>query len=90
VTGAGVTELGPSGIGVHLVLPGTIDTPMAWGAVADVADVAEVKSVEEVAQVMAFLAFGAASRTTDTDTDTVNVTNGGATLGIARRGGDRR
>jgi len=35
---------------------------------------------------MALLAVGATSRATDTE----NVTNGGATLGITRSGGDRR
>lgn len=85
-------ELGPSGIRVNVVLPGTIDSPMAWGGGSKPADadfghlaLGRVGEVEEVAEVVAFLASDAASYITGAEI----VIDGGATLGITRRGGDR-
>jgi 3alpha(or 20beta)-hydroxysteroid dehydrogenase len=92
LTKTAAAELGPSGIRVNVVLPGTIDSPMAWGGGAmpeglsyDHLPLGRVGEVEEVAALVAFLASDASGYITGTEV----VIDGGATLGIARRGGDR-
>jgi 3alpha(or 20beta)-hydroxysteroid dehydrogenase len=92
LTKTAAAELGPSGIRVNAVVPGTIDSPMAWGGGEMPADVSfdhlpigRVGDVEDIAAMVAFLASDAASYITGAEV----VIDGGATLGIVRRGGDR-
>jgi 3alpha(or 20beta)-hydroxysteroid dehydrogenase len=92
LTKTAAAELGPSGIRVNVVVPGTIDSPMAWGGGEKPEDLSfdhlplgRVGEVEEIASLVAFLASDAASYITGAEV----VIDGGATLGIVRRGGDR-
>ena len=92
LTKTAAAELGPSGIRVNVVVPGTIDSPMAWGGgekpddlTFDHLPLGRVGEVEEIASLVAFLASDAASYITGAEV----VIDGGATLGIVRRGGDR-
>jgi 3alpha(or 20beta)-hydroxysteroid dehydrogenase len=92
LTKTAAAELGPSGIRVNVVVPGTIDSPMAWGGGEmpddlsfDHLPLGRVGEVEEIAALVAFLASDAASYITGAEV----VIDGGATLGIVRRGGDR-
>ncbi len=84
-------ELGPSGIRVNVVLPGIIDSPMAWsggqmpeGTSFDHLPLGRVGEAEEVARVVAFLASDASAYMTGSEI----TVDGGATLGITgqRRG----
>jgi 3alpha(or 20beta)-hydroxysteroid dehydrogenase len=92
LTKTAAAELGPSGIRVNAVVPGTIDTPMAWGGGEMPAGVSfdhlplgRVGEAEDIAAMVAFLASDAAGYITGAEV----VVDGGATLGIVRRGGDR-
>jgi 3alpha(or 20beta)-hydroxysteroid dehydrogenase len=92
LTKTAAAELGPSGIRVNAIVPGTIDTPMAWGGGEMPAGVSfdhlplgRVGEVEDIAAMVAFLASDAAGYITGAEI----VIDGGATLGMARRGGDR-
>ena len=92
LTKTAAAELGPSGIRVNVVVPGTIDSPMAWGGGRkpdgvsfDHLPVGRVGEVEEIAALVAFLASDASSYITGAEV----VIDGGATLGTVRRGGDR-
>jgi 3alpha(or 20beta)-hydroxysteroid dehydrogenase len=92
VTKTAAAELGPSGIRVNAIVPGTIDTPMAWGGGEMPAGVSfdhlplgRVGEVEDIASMVAFLASDAASYITGAEV----VIDGGATLGITRRDGQR-
>jgi 3alpha(or 20beta)-hydroxysteroid dehydrogenase len=91
LTKTAAAELGPSGIRVNAVVPGTIDSPMAWGGGEMPAGVSfdhlplgRVGEVEDIAAMVAFLASDAAAYITGAEV----VIDGGATLGIVRRGGD--
>jgi 3alpha(or 20beta)-hydroxysteroid dehydrogenase len=92
LTKTAAAELGSSGIRVNVVVPGTIDSPMAWEGGEKPADLTfehlplgRVGEVEEIAALVAFLASDASSYITGAEI----VIDGGATLGIVRRGGDR-
>ncbi len=92
LTKTAAAELGPSGIRVNVVLPGTIDSPMAWGGGEMPDDVSfdhlplgRVGTVQEIATLVAFLASEASSYLTGSEV----VVDGGATLGMARRQGGR-
>jgi 3alpha(or 20beta)-hydroxysteroid dehydrogenase len=89
LTKTAATELGPSGIRVNVVLPGIIDSPMAWGggdrppgASFDHLPLGRVGEVDEVARVVAFLASGASAYVTGSEI----TIDGGATLGLRGRG----
>ena len=92
LTKTAAAELGPSGIRVNAVVPGTIDSPMAWGG-GDMPDdvsfdhlpLGRVGESEEIAALVAFLASDASGYITGAEV----VIDGGATLGIVRRGGAR-
>jgi 3alpha(or 20beta)-hydroxysteroid dehydrogenase len=86
LTRTAAAELGPSGIRVNVVLPGIIDSPMAWGggqmpegASFGHLPLGRVGVVEEVAEVVAFLASNAAAYITGSEI----TVDGGATLDIA-------
>jgi 3alpha(or 20beta)-hydroxysteroid dehydrogenase len=92
LTKTAAAELGPSRIRVNAVVPGTIDSPMAWGGGEMPAGVSfdhlplgRVGEVEDIAAMVAFLASDAASYITGAEV----VIDGGATLGMARRDGQR-
>jgi 3alpha(or 20beta)-hydroxysteroid dehydrogenase len=92
LTKTAAAELGPSGIRVNAVVPGTIDSPMAWGGGEmpdgvsfDHLPLGRVGEVEDIAAMVAFLASDAASYITGAEI----VVDGGATLGMARRDGQR-
>jgi 3alpha(or 20beta)-hydroxysteroid dehydrogenase len=79
------TELGPSGIRINVVLPGIIDSPMAWGGGQMPEDatfghlpLGRVGEVDDVANVVAFLASSASAYITGAEI----TVDGGATLGI--------
>lgn len=85
LTKTAATELGPSGIRVNVVLPGIIDSPMAWGggrmpqgASFELLPLGRVGEVDEVARVVAFLASSASAYITGSEI----TIDGGATLGI--------
>jgi 3alpha(or 20beta)-hydroxysteroid dehydrogenase len=85
LTRTAAAELGPSGIRVNVVLPGIIDSPMAWGggqmpqgASFEHLPLGRVGEVDEVARVVAFLASGASAYITGSEI----TIDGGATLGI--------
>jgi 3alpha(or 20beta)-hydroxysteroid dehydrogenase len=91
LTKTAAAELGSDGIRVNVVVPGTIDSPMAWsggpkpGAGAfDHLPLGRVGESEEVAALVAFLASDASGYITGTEV----VIDGGATLGIVKRGGE--
>ena len=86
LTKTAATELGPSGIRVNVVLPGVIDSPMAWGggrmpesASFGHLPLGRVGDVADVARVVAFLASSASAYITGSEI----TVDGGATLGIA-------
>jgi 3alpha(or 20beta)-hydroxysteroid dehydrogenase len=86
LTKTAATELGPSGIRVNVVLPGIIDSPMAWGggpmpegATFGHLPLGRVGEVDDVAHVVAFLASSASAYITGAEI----TVDGGATLGIA-------
>jgi 3alpha(or 20beta)-hydroxysteroid dehydrogenase len=86
LTKTAATELGPSGIRVNVVLPGVIDSPMAWGggrmpegASFEHLPLGRVGGADEVARVVAFLASNASAYITGSEI----TVDGGATLGIA-------
>jgi len=88
LTKTAAAELGPSGIRVNVVLPGTIDSPMAWGGRPMPAGISfdhlplgRVGAVDEVAHVVAFLASNASAYITGSEI----TVDGGATLGITAR-----
>jgi len=90
LTKTAATELGPSGIRVNVVLPGIIDSPMAWGggrmpesASFGHLPLGRVGEVDEIARVVAFLASSASAYMTGSEI----TVDGGATLGIT---GQRR
>jgi 3alpha(or 20beta)-hydroxysteroid dehydrogenase len=92
LTKTAAAELGPDGIRVNVVLPGTIDSPMAWEGGPRPAEgsfdhlpLGRVGEVEEIASLVAFLASDASSYITGSEV----VIDGGATLGIVKRGGER-
>ena len=92
LTKTAAAELGSSGIRVNAVVPGTIDSPMAWGGGEmpqgvsfDHLPLGRVGEVEDIAAMVAFLASDAASYITGAEV----VIDGGATLGIVRRDGQR-
>jgi 3alpha(or 20beta)-hydroxysteroid dehydrogenase len=92
LTKTAAAELGPSGIRVNAVVPGTINTPMAWGGGEmpegvsfDHLPLGRVGEAGDIAAMVAFLASDAAGYITGAEV----VIDGGATLGIVRRGGDR-
>jgi 3alpha(or 20beta)-hydroxysteroid dehydrogenase len=95
LTKTAAAELGPSGIRVNVVVPGTIDSPMAWGGGEKPEDLpadafahlplGRVGEVEDIAAMVAFLVSDAASYITGAEV----VIDGGATLGIVRREGQR-
>ncbi len=85
LTKTAATELGPSGIRVNVVLPGIIDSPMAWGggqmpqgASFEHLPLGRVGEVDDVARVVAFLASSASAYITGSEI----AVDGGATLGI--------
>jgi 3alpha(or 20beta)-hydroxysteroid dehydrogenase len=85
LTKTAATELGPSGIRVNVVLPGIIDSPMAWGggrmpesASFEHLPLGRVGEVDDVASVVAFLASSASAYITGSEI----TVDGGATLGI--------
>ncbi len=85
LTKTAAAELGPSGIRVNAVLPGIIDSPMAWGggpmpagASFDHLPLGRVGEADEVAHVVAFLASSASAYITGSEI----TIDGGATLGI--------
>ena len=85
LTKTAATELGPSGIRVNVVLPGIIDSPMAWGggqkpqgASFEQLPLGRVGQVDDVARVVAFLASSASAYITGSEI----TIDGGATLGI--------
>ncbi len=86
LTKTAATELGPSGIRVNVVLPGIIDSPMAWGGGQMPASASfghlplgRVGEVDEVARVVAFLASSASAYVTGSEI----TVDGGATLALA-------
>jgi 3alpha(or 20beta)-hydroxysteroid dehydrogenase len=91
LTKTAAAELGADGIRVNVVVPGTIDSPMAWsgGPKPEEEDayahlpIGRVGESEEVAALVAFLASDASGYITGTEV----VIDGGATLGIVKRGG---
>jgi 3alpha(or 20beta)-hydroxysteroid dehydrogenase len=95
LTKTAAAELGPSGIRVNAIVPGTIDSPMAWGGGQKPEDLppdsfahlplGRVGEVEDIAAMVAFLASDAAAYITGAEV----VIDGGATLGIVRRQGQR-
>lgn len=85
LTKTAATELGPSGIRINVVLPGIIDSPMAWGggqmpesATFGHLPLGRVGEVDDVAHVVAFLASSASAYITGAEI----TVDGGATLGI--------
>jgi 3alpha(or 20beta)-hydroxysteroid dehydrogenase len=92
LTKTAAAELGPSGIRVNAVVPGTINTPMAWGGGEmpegvsfDHLPLGRVGEAGDIAAMVAFLASDAAGYITGAEV----VIDGGATLGIVRRDGQR-
>lgn len=88
LTKTAATELGPSGIRVNVVLPGIIDSPMAWGggqkpqgASFEHLPLGRVGEVDEVARVVAFLASSVSAYITGSEI----TIDGGATLDITGR-----
>jgi 3alpha(or 20beta)-hydroxysteroid dehydrogenase len=91
LTKTAAAELGPDGIRVNVVVPGTIDSPMAWSGgpkpgegAFDHLPLGRVGESEEVAALVAFLASDASGYITGTEV----IIDGGATLGIVKRGGE--
>ena len=85
LTKTAATELGPSGIRINVVLPGIIDSPMAWGGgqmpegtTFGHLPLGRVGEVDDVAHVVAFLASSASAYITGAEI----TVDGGATLGI--------
>jgi 3alpha(or 20beta)-hydroxysteroid dehydrogenase len=85
LTKTAAVELGSSGIRVNVVLPGIIDSPMAWGGGQMPEGVSfghlpwgRVGDVNEVAAVVGFLASSASMYITGSEI----VVDGGATLDI--------
>jgi 3alpha(or 20beta)-hydroxysteroid dehydrogenase len=85
LTKTAAAELGSSGIRVNAVLPGIIDSPMAWGGGQMPEGVSfghlpwgRVGDVNEVAAVVAFLASSASTYVTGSEI----IVDGGATLDI--------
>jgi 3alpha(or 20beta)-hydroxysteroid dehydrogenase len=85
LTKTAATELGPSGIRINVVLPGIIDSPMAWGggqkpegATFGHLPLGRAGEVDDVAHVVAFLASSASAYITGAEI----TVDGGATLGI--------
>ena len=90
LTKTAAAELGPSGIRVNAVLPGTIDSPMAWGGGPMPSDISfdhlplgRVGAVDDVVHVVAFLASSASAYLTGSEI----TVDGGATLGITGQRG---
>ena len=91
LTKTAAAELGPDGIRVNVVVPGAIDSPMAWSGgpkpddgAFDHLPLGRVGESEEIAALVAFLASDASGYITGTEV----IIDGGATLGIVKRGGE--